>query len=662
MKPVTDSSLYDRLLLELDLDFNEFDTQSFYSRTYESPMVYYMDSRTGCEASMSTGRWYALMGFRAGIAKRYIGPTAGPSVSLALREQLAVSEFMSDNARCEEFNAGYRPDSLPLFVKEVRKQVRKSLRNSLSDGPGYSVISASNLAQGMKSGPGSSSRVQGPTGFYSRLCNNILTFSTRHAQSIYNRLSMSSPVSYLAELERRNKFGLFDKLGVPAVFCSVPKTNSKNRGICTQPSGNMALQLATHAVLTYVLLKSYGCDLSTQQFKNRKLAQLGSKVTYHGRNRTWKFCTFDLSSASNFPWILIVDLFPYAVVEWLDAIRSHFMEVNLGGDLRIKVKKHMCSTMGNGFTFSLMTVLLSAIVQSLYRLADLPEYDVDPITGQSFKTWAVYGDDIIVDKSVGNALRQVLSAWGFKINSDKSFEDGYFRESCGADYYDGYPVRPVFLETLETQADVYSLLNRINEWGFTHSFYFHRTAAFLRRTVKDLGEELRVPNWVDVSAGIRVPFSMSYPPTRKRVPSFVKKAAGVDRFCDGRFFELLRPKQPFRAIFTRVWYESNYGEVFVGPPLEKVAGSNIVWSEGANKAGTLLSMLGGFVRDGKFSFALTGQVELQTVWAYTPSWGDPDFLWGTNSSFYGGSRHTVYLSWERYIQNTFNGVRVAPSL
>jgi hypothetical protein len=57
-------------------------------------------------------------------------------------------------------------------------------------------------------------------------------------------------------------------------------------------------------------------------------------------------------------------------VQWLALIRSTYIRVG-----KKTYEKHMLSTMGNGFTFSLMTLLLSAIVKVLYSFADLPEYD-----------------------------------------------------------------------------------------------------------------------------------------------------------------------------------------------------------------------------------------------------------------------------------------------
>lgn len=55
----------------------------------------------------------------------------------------------------------------------------------------------------------------------------------------------------------------------------------------------------------------------------------------------------------------------------------------------------------------------------------------------------VYGDDMIVPVEFVPSVVSTLEAYGFKVNKNKSFWTGKFRESCGGDYYDGHEVNPV---------------------------------------------------------------------------------------------------------------------------------------------------------------------------------------------------------------------------
>jgi hypothetical protein len=57
----------------------------------------------------------------------------------------------------------------------------------------------------------------------------------------------------------------------------------------------------------------------------------------------------------------------------------------------------------------------------------------------------IYGDDIIVPVDCVPHVIAELETFGFKINRDKSFWNGKFRESCGGDFYDGQDVTPVRL-------------------------------------------------------------------------------------------------------------------------------------------------------------------------------------------------------------------------
>jgi hypothetical protein len=54
-----------------------------------------------------------------------------------------------------------------------------------------------------------------------------------------------------------------------------------------------------------------------------------------------------------------------------------------------------------------------------------------------------YGDDIIVPVRYVRSVVSELETFGFKVNASKSFWTGYFRESCGKDYYKGEDVSVV---------------------------------------------------------------------------------------------------------------------------------------------------------------------------------------------------------------------------
>jgi hypothetical protein len=87
--------------------------------------------------------------------------------------------------------------------------------------------------------------------------------------------------------------------------------------------------------------------------------------------------------------------------------------------------------MGNGATFSLETLIFASIL--------------DACCGHA--RYSVYGDDLIVPRDNVARVIMALKYVGFIVNTDKSYTDGPFRESCGKDYYRGTDITPFYLRS-----------------------------------------------------------------------------------------------------------------------------------------------------------------------------------------------------------------------
>jgi hypothetical protein len=157
--------------------------------------------------------------------------------------------------------------------------------------------------------------------------------------------------------------------------------------------------------------------------------------------------------------------------------------------------------MGNGFTFPLQTMIFSALVTAAYRICGIK---IHKPRERAHGNFAVFGDDIIVDHRVYDAVVDVLVILGFRVNRDKSFNEGFFRESCGSDFYRGRNIRGVYLQVLQTPGDVYSVINRLNRWSARHEVPLHRAVSSLRRVCRFLG----IPYDEGDDAGIKVPFEL----------------------------------------------------------------------------------------------------------------------------------------------------------
>lgn len=189
----------------------------------------------------------------------------------------------------------------------------------------------------------------------------------------------------------------------------VPKDNEKDRVINVEPTFNMLLQRQLGLILRS-LLKKLGNDLGIGQSDHRRLISLVSKAT------------IDFSNASDSHILAMFEMmFPKDLVEYIRKIRSSMTWIK---DRDLEVYNFKLSSMGNGFTFEIMTLLLL----SLARVNDAEA--------------RVYGDDVIVSNDSAPLFIEAAESLGWVINRKKTFINSPFRESCGAFYHDtlGYLV------------------------------------------------------------------------------------------------------------------------------------------------------------------------------------------------------------------------------
>jgi len=197
---------------------------------------------------------------------------------------------------------------------------------------------------------------------------------------------------------------------------TVPKSWKTDRTIACEPEGNIPFQLAFDG---YVKdrLRNHGVDLSDQT-RNQDLARSSS---IHG-----DLATLDLKQASDTISLNAVHaLLPYSWMQYLLAIRSH---KGIGFQQEYVYEKF--SSMGNGCTFALETLIFWAIAKAVSKHKDVI---------------SVYGDDVIIATENVDMFKTAIAYLGFDINVNKSFTAGPFRESCGLDAYNGVDVTPFYL-------------------------------------------------------------------------------------------------------------------------------------------------------------------------------------------------------------------------
>jgi hypothetical protein len=166
------------------------------------------------------------------------------------------------------------------------------------------------------------------------------------------------------------------------------------------------------------------------------------------------------------------------------------------------VDLNMVSTMGNGFTFPLMTSLLSCAVSAVYKYLGIPIKYRE--RRWYLRNFAVFGDDIIVDKRVSRHVIHLLTLMGFVVNSEKTYVEGPFRESCGVDVFLGTDVRPVYIKQLRTLQDAFVAINSLNYWTCKSGIPLRNLVQLIRSRFHQV-DEFAVPPDEGLDAGLHLP-------------------------------------------------------------------------------------------------------------------------------------------------------------
>lgn len=295
---------------------------------------------------------------------------------------------------------------------------------------------------------------------------------------------------YFSEFFGRTHWGisrLQAGLDLPAVsrgnrFTTVPKDGKTERPISIEPLGNLWLQLGVGRFLKK-RLRTIGLPrfIGTHKeiFPGLDVVYPDAQETHRALARegcSGKWATIDLSSASDTISLeLVRAICPDDWFEVLNDFRSRLTWVPyLGNERKVKGRgrwRHLekFSSMGNGFTFELETMIFLALICEAFSL--VPGVDC----------W-VFGDDIILPAQYGESCYNLLSQCGFTPNRRKSYHQGPFRESCGGHYHSGVDVNPVKLkESPDSVPAILSLHNALVKWGIPTSCLKWLVAMIPRR-------------------------------------------------------------------------------------------------------------------------------------------------------------------------------------
>ena len=382
----------------------------------------------------SVGKYFLLSQAKALVAK-YAYKVPGLD---DLAEKRAWEKFVAAEQSCKVVNEQFRAGTIALSQDEVHR-MRGFISYVLRDAPTYNELSSA-----LAFGPGAALGIHGQaTSSYRKLLakkwsvssasrDYALMFSHGHPQLLE---VLVDPQEYLASEEAfyRSFAQQVDIVDHNTVLF-VPKTTLTRRSIAVEPLLNNWLQTSVDTAMRR-RLAAIGNDLHDQD-RNKRMAWEGSFDVEDG------FCTIDLSSASDSISIeLVRALLPDDWFYLLSRLRSP--SYSYSGSVNRYEK--FCS-MGNGFCFPLQTLLFLAMCSACEG-------------GHVSKDFRVYGDDIIVRKSIFPAVTDLLIRCGFQLNKKKTFSSGCFRESCGGDYWQGVDVRPAELGSLGSLPEIFTFHN-----------------------------------------------------------------------------------------------------------------------------------------------------------------------------------------------------------
>lgn len=382
----------------------------------------------------------------------------------AARKARALSGFEKSELRCRIANKRLRyyrahpnrlPDTMRVILSRIKGEVRRIL-GPLNEGVLEHILELARPGGGVAIGTWNRFRVSLPfkigatdlsctssaRPYAIRLLNKCVHWGLYSSESIWKvengKISIGRKYPIVTEENNRISF--------------VPKDARTLRAIAIEPALNMWLQLGVHNYLSG-RLERLGNGIGYQS-RNQLMARKGSE-TWEDPNRS--LSTVDLSSASDSISLALCELLLPA--DWLALLCDLRCEAGVVGGSTILYEK--LSSMGNGYTFVIETVLFWAIARVC----------ADYCGGGCV---SAYGDDIIVPTRSSALLIEVLAFCGFKVNTEKSFILGPFRESCGADWHSGHLVTPQYLRRAVLRpTDVYNLLNCASQklaWADVRSY------------------------------------------------------------------------------------------------------------------------------------------------------------------------------------------------
>lgn len=269
----------------------------------------------------------------------------------------------------------------------------------------------------------------------------------------------------------------------PARLLVVPKTLKAPRLIASEPVSHQWCQQAVRDFLMTRVSQTLAGGFVN--FRRQDLSQ--SMV--RSASRDGSLATVDLSAASDrISCFLVERVFRSSpsTITAFKAVRTRWILQDIDKHYPRAHHLRKFSTMGSALTFPVQSIIFLAIALGcvLHDQGILPsKKSIRGLRGQV----RVFGDDIIIPADSLGLLGNTLHAYGLKVNVDKTFGTGRFRESCGEDAFAGVSVTTVNVNEFPRKSAPGSVASSVDVHNNLYNRGLMATARYIRRTVSQLG-------------------------------------------------------------------------------------------------------------------------------------------------------------------------------
>nr|UJQ85271.1 MAG: hypothetical protein 3 [Leviviridae sp.] len=269
---------------------------------------------------------------------------------------------------------------------------------------------------------------------------------------------------------------LKDEHPVRVVF--VPKTLTTPRVIAIEPSH---MQFMQQSVKDYCYERLEKHRLTKRSI--RFIRQDVNQRLAHDSSIDKRLATLDLSDASDRVHLHLVQrIFKTSgLLPYLEDARS--LHAVLPDGRNVVLSKY--ASMGSALCFPVEAMVFYTLVQTAIHKA----VGIRPTSSSIFHYSGmidIYGDDIIVPVEYADVVVDYLESFALKVNVNKSFKEGNFRESCGGDFFLGEWVTPIYAREIPHDSPRDWTPETFMSWAAASDLFYMRGMWHMAQCIRDM--------------------------------------------------------------------------------------------------------------------------------------------------------------------------------